>query len=1565
MYNFTRLMYGQHAAVRVFLIGILCFGASFSIKLSAQTTLAVGDITIIGFNSNAPDNFSFVTWVPLTNNTYIKFTDNGFLSSNSANGNNNARGGENFVIWRNNTGNTIAAGTVITVQSLTTNIGVATAGSTNGLDGISNSGDQLFAYQGTATSGSSPDYNNNNNPTTFNGTVVYGLTFQGSGTAGWLTTGSASSNTSYLPSQLNVTNGNIAIGALASRGQYTGSRSNQTTLAAYKTLVNNTANWTTGAGAGTITLDATAFTVAAPVVNTVLTFVRADTTVPETAGNSARVYLRVTTAGNVAGSIDLAVSTSSIATGGGTDYTVPVTLNIPANTTVGQLLSFDFTINNDAIAEADEYVICRTTNAVNASVSGTTQSTLYIKDNDKVAPVASNQLNLTFLTSFSNGAPGSNSAEISAYDSASKRVFIANSVANRLDIVNFANPAAPVLINSVSLAGAPFNGAINSVDVHNGVVALALEGLTDKQANGKVVFTDINGNFIKEVATGAMPDMVVFNHAGTKVYTANEGEPNTTYTTDPEGSITVVDLSSGVANATSSNISFAAYNGQESTLRSQGIRIYGVTQPGSVPSTAAQDFEPEYITVSDDDSKAWVTLQENNAVVELNLLNNSIVKIIPLGYNDHSNPLNPLDASDQTFDVNLANFPVKGMYQPDAVGHYSANGNLYLITANEGDARAYSAFNEESRVNALTLDPTVFPNAADIRNNAVLGRLTVTNRLGDTDNDGDIDEIHCLGGRSFSIWNPALVSPLVYDSKDEIERIISTDATYSPFFNMSNTTVVTNRKNRSDDKGPEPEGVAVGKIAGNTFAFVALERVGGVLVYNVSNPAAPQYVSYKNNRALTNPAGPDLGAEGIVFIPATQSPNGKNLLILSNEISSTLSVFEVAPCAAPGIAGIASAGGTTICASGNIKLYNTDNNPTYTRQWFRNDTAVNGATDSVYFATQSGNYRLVVYNTTGCVDSSAIITITSLPNTFSGSGNWSDNVRWSCGAPPASGDNVTIAAGANAILDVDFTVAGTLTLTATSTLKINPARTLTISGSANFNGQAVTFISDNTGTASLGQVTGTLSGATNVTVERYIPNNGFRSWRLLSVPVTTTQTIRQAWQEGDINPLPKQNNLPGYGTQITGVFTTQAAAIAAGFDSTSVQAGILRWNGTSWSNVTGTNQPISNFNSYFLYIRGERGQSVTGSVNNSSATTLRTKGAIFTGDQTTNVGSNAFALIPNLYPSAINFTGLTRTGGISNLFYIWDSKKLNGSSLGVYQTFSATNNFNCLVGGGSYVLGQPNTTIESGQSFFVQSSTPGAITLKESAKVSGSNGSLGFRPSGIKRKIDTRLYNSSDEMLDANTVVFDVAYSKTIAAEDAPKMGNPGANFAIESNSKLLAVEGTVPMEQGDYIQFRMWNLAKGNYRLDVAIDNINLPAGTHAVLEDSYLKTNTVLNPTIGNSVSFTVDGNTASASANRFRLLIAKVNSISNGPSFTIAPNPVEGNRMNILFSNHSVGRYALRILSFTGQAVATYRLSHAGGSASQSITLPPLTRGIYTVEVASPTGEKVLKKIVAGNR
>jgi hypothetical protein len=254
------------------------------------TVLAPGDLAIIGFNVNAPDNFAFVSWVDIDNGTYIKFTDNAFLTSGSANAASNGRGGEMFVIWRNN-GATIPAGTVITIQDNTSSAGTNHGAIVSGnLTGLAGGGDNIFAYQGSATSGANPDWTSNANPATFNGTVLFGLQMQGSGgSTTWLTSGTASSNNSYLPSQLNITGGNIALAATATRGQYTGPRNSLLSLAGYKSYVTNPAYWTTGSNAGIIPLNTTQFELATAPTASVISG-----TATICAGDSANISVNVT-----------------------------------------------------------------------------------------------------------------------------------------------------------------------------------------------------------------------------------------------------------------------------------------------------------------------------------------------------------------------------------------------------------------------------------------------------------------------------------------------------------------------------------------------------------------------------------------------------------------------------------------------------------------------------------------------------------------------------------------------------------------------------------------------------------------------------------------------------------------------------------------------------------------------------------------------------------------------------------------------------------------------------------------------------------------------------------------------------------------------------------------------------------------------------------------------------------------------------------------------------------------------------------------------------------------------
>lgn len=254
---------------------------------------------------------------------------------------------------------------------------------------------------------------------------------------------------------------------------------------------------------------------------------------------------------------------------------------------------------------------------------------------------------------------------------------------------------------------------------------------------------------------------------------------------------------------------------------------------------------------------------------------------------------NGLDASDKDGDVNIANWPVQSMYMPDAIAAYTprgaAMGELYLVTANEGDARDYDGYSEEKRLADLVLDAAVFPNAAELQREENLGRLRVSTASTDTDGDGLVDRIAAYGGRSFSIWDTA--GNLIFDSGDAIERI--TAELLPDGFNSSGEN--DSFDSRSDDKGPEPEALALGEIDGRTYAFVGLERIGGVMVWDITDPHAPAFVQYANNRDFTvaDESAGDLAPEGIVFVPAADSPTGAPLLLVANEFSGTMTVWEI------------------------------------------------------------------------------------------------------------------------------------------------------------------------------------------------------------------------------------------------------------------------------------------------------------------------------------------------------------------------------------------------------------------------------------------------------------------------------------------------------------------------------------------------------------------------------------------------------------------------------------------------------------------------------------------------
>ena len=1038
--------------------------------ISLQTSFNAGDMVFVAYRMNATateDEVALLTLVDIIPGTFINLTDAKYttnLPAQCANG----------IVWTAPSNECITAGTIITIQ---TSALIANKGTVTGAGfGLSSGGDQVIVYTGSAASPNYITALTSNNWIASNASCSGSLSMIPAGLADGITSvnlstapGNAAGNTANAyyngaqvgsPTQLRAAILNPANWISAPSGSApqtwpvynfpSAPRVNNATIINQTTIrlifnadlnlasANNTANYTGIAGLATavatnngtaidtaILTYSTPFAVGASYTLTVngisnsngvqmacsykfsftydpkIAFASAFTVVNENAGT---ISFKLNLTNPSTSSIDLVVLGVPHSSANASDFTLASqTLTFTGASNSVQTISIP--VIDDAINEqAAEYFILALRNPTGCTVVGDTLATIYIKDNDRQAPVPSQDIELLYKGSFDPSGNNSSTCEVVAYDPASKRLFTTSAIAGFLDIVDFSNPTSPSTLNSIDVNA---YGGITSVAVRNGVVAIASPN-ANEQLDGTVIFMDISGNVLNQVAVGALPDMITFTPDGTKVLTANEGQPNDAYTVDPEGSVSVIDISGGIAGLTQANVTtldFTAFNAQEAALKASGVRKTKAT------STLSQDFEPEYITIHKNSNTAWVTLQENNAMAEINLQTNTIASVWALGTKNFNTVGNGFDASDNNNQVLLANWPVKAFYIPDAVASYSIGGVNYLVTANEGDEKEYGGLNERTTVGAAgyLLDPTVFPNAASLKQSFNLGRMRVTNLNGDTDNDGDFDEIHCVGSRSFSIWN-ADTKTLVYDSGDDFEMYTSTEPSIKALFNAdhgSNTA-----KNRSRAKGPEPEGVTIARLSGKTYAFVSLERIGGVMVYDITDPTAVKFVDYKNSRN-TAAYGGDQGAETLTFIAGKDSPDGKDYVIVANEISGTLTIFEV---------------------KNNNPCVNVDT--TITRVSCDSYTAPDGA---IY--TTSGTKIAVIPSALGC-DSTITINLT-IKNSTSGtdvktacnSYTWINGVTYTASNNTATytlvGGN---AAGCDSVVTLNLTIrnstAGTAVITA-------------------------------------------------------------------------------------------------------------------------------------------------------------------------------------------------------------------------------------------------------------------------------------------------------------------------------------------------------------------------------------------------------------------------------------------------------------------------------------------------------------------------------------------------------
>ena len=475
----------------------------------------------------------------------------------------------------------------------------------------------------------------------------------------------------------------------------------------------------------------------------------------------------------------------------------------------------------------------------------------------------------------------------------SLRNLSSTALANPTTASNLESGATVQVATDVNDANFTADG-VQTLAISGNLLAIAVKA-TPKTQNGVVAFYSLdnqgNATYLKKVTVGSLPDGMAFSPDGSRLVVANEAEIDgdedfvlaSDKSNDPLGTISIIAIANGTPADTAQNLDFTAFDdgGSRASERPADVRI------GIAGNDFSRDAEPEYVTITADGSKAYVTLQENNAVAIVDLANARIERLVALGFKDHglaANALAPSDKVSATAPFELKTYAnLFGIYMPDAIASFSIGNTPYFITANEGDDRDdFLATSETSKVKDLALDATAFPNAAALQADAELGRLNVISTLGKNSNN-QYEKLYALGGRSFSIYN-ATTGAQVFDSGSDLEqRAYAT----LPTALLSDPEV----KGRLDNKGPEPESVVVGQIYGKTYAFVALERTSAILMYDVSNPAAPVFVQWLQN--TTDMTNGDISPEGLQFVPAAQSPTGKPLLLAGYEVSGSMAVWEI------------------------------------------------------------------------------------------------------------------------------------------------------------------------------------------------------------------------------------------------------------------------------------------------------------------------------------------------------------------------------------------------------------------------------------------------------------------------------------------------------------------------------------------------------------------------------------------------------------------------------------------------------------------------------------------------
>jgi hypothetical protein len=606
---------------------------------------------------------------------------------------------------------------------------------------------------------------------------------------------------------------------------------------------------------------------------------------------------------------------------------------------------------------------------------------------------------------------------------------------------------------------------------------------------------------------------------------------------------------------------------------------------------------------------------------------------------------------------------------------------------------------------------------------------------------------------------------------------------------------------------------------------------------------------------------------------------------------------------------------------------------------------------------------------TGAAESN-VLEVTVSKNWIGTTGTWSNAANWSDGVAPVSGDRLTVSSG-TVTLDADFTVAGTLTLSGTGGLTIAPGVRLTISGTADFGGRPVTFKSTASGTASLGAVTGTLSNATNVTVERYLPSG--RKWRMLTAPLTgsTANSVFANWQNNDAVSAgtgveiwgPEGVADPGSGSGNSG--------LAIGPNPSMRSYGALGWQGVTNTNTTLLFDNSTNYG-FSLFAAGpyKNGTSVISTSEPGVATTISATGTLITGDHPksmTAASAGQFFLVGNPYASSVDPRSFTTSApenrtNLNGKLWMWDAKPGSGigNGLGRYVSFDLSINQYSVLGNG---FADHNVMIQSGQAFFVQATAPGAATLVFREASKNATASHVMMGDAIDQKAVLRftLQEQTDtgtENLDGAVAVFHAAGRSGLDPLDGQKLMNTSENLALRRENRNLSFEHRPEVAGMDTLRLRIGNMREKEYVLEASGKGFT-QTDMKAELVDRLTGVRQALDPGGITRYRFTVSKDSMST-GDRFMVVFgSRINgsgvtpeAVSGSPELRLFPNPA-ANRLSVRYAVAAGGSLSLKVYDARGALVMDRSVEDPSGSGVLELNTTALPGGLYRVLLTDASG------------